>query len=253
MFCPNLATTSTTDLNSGDGSESETEDVVLEGMQMNPMELVDVESKSAKATKRGGQPKHPLLDRILQKCYQKPRPDKHIYQCIGGCGTTFTNRNLGHAVCHARGCFSSSAEIQKAAKAHAASCAPSRNLSTDDPESMKDTDVEASKPNRTVVAVKKRRGNEGTVIITQKSSAFFDEAKNLGKREGHQKLDLAIVKLFCVTGVPTHVSDLDMWKGLFSAVDPSYMPASRFKLGEVHTIGQAEEIQALQVAYLGHG
>ncbi|KAF8817215.1 hypothetical protein BYT27DRAFT_7247457 [Phlegmacium glaucopus] len=101
-----------------------------------------------------------------------------------------------------------------------------------------------------MVAVKKRRGNEGIVIIAQKSSAFFDEAKKLRKRERHQKLDLAIVKLFCVTGIPTHVSDLDMWKGLFSAVDPSYMPASRSKLGEVHTIGQAEEIQALQVAYL---
>ena len=58
-----------------------------------------------------------------------------------------------------------------------------------------------------VVAVSKKRKIDKT--------GWFEEAKKLGCRDHHQKLDLAIIKLICCSGIPSYISDLDVWKGLF--------------------------------------
>jgi hypothetical protein len=75
-------------------------------------------------------------------------------------------------------------------------------------------------------------------------------AKKEGRKIQHRKLDLAVVKLFCVAGLATNISDLNEWKDLLYIADPLYHPPTRARLEEELIIGEAEEIQEKQLAYL---
>ena len=206
------------------GSDSEDE-----GSVTNLACLIDIETKSVNDSKNGGRPMHSLLNDLVQKCYNTQRPEKHIFRCKGGCGKTFSNRNGARIIRHATGCHYLPPEPRKRAKAEAASKAPSRQLNIDDPESTKTVsetnDVEGKGKDGPgcVVVMKKRKLEEvevGGLTIKSKvqktasSSPFFEKAKALGRKDQHQKLNLAVVKLFCCSGIPTYISDLDVWKDL---------------------------------------
>ena len=75
-------------------------------------------------------------------------------------------------------------------------------------------------------------------------------AKKEGKQIWHQKLDLAVVKLFCVAGLTTNISDLNKWKDLLYIANLFYHPPTHACLEEELIIGKAEEIQEKQLAYL---
>jgi hypothetical protein len=249
------------------GSESENESNEADADEssiVNPSCLIDIETKSVNSSKNGGRPMHSLLNDLVQKCYNTRRPEKHLFRCKGGCGKTFSNRNGARIIRHATGCHYLPAEPRKRAKAEVASKAPSRQLNIDDPESTKfvsETSDNEGKGTGGVVVMKKRKIEEvvevgGVSTVKSKvqkiasSSPFFEKAKALGRKDRHRKLDLAVVKLFCCSGIPTYISDLDVWKDLLYLADPTYSPASRAKLEEVQIIGEAENIQQLQTAYL---
>lgn len=63
-------------------------------------------------------------------------------------------------------------------------------------------------------------------------------------------MDLAVVKLFCCSGIPTHIAEIPVWEALLAYSDPSYNPASRAKLEEVQIPIEAESIHEIQLAYL---
>jgi hypothetical protein len=113
--------------------------------------------------------------------------------------------------------------------------------STKVPKQSNGTEAESKDSGHVVVALKKWKVDE---------TGWFEEAKKLGRKDRHQKLDLAVVKLICCSGIPSYISDLDSWKCLFAFADPSYKPASRAQLEEVHIIGEAESIHEIQLAYL---
>ena len=121
-------------------------------------------SKLNEATNRGGRPKNSLLDGLLQKCYHRSEPGKHLFRCVGSCGMTYVNRNLTRAVRHATGCHRLPAPIRIEAKSYAASKAPSRKLSADKSKSTKVNNAEVvlgknskeSQVGTGVVALKKR-------------------------------------------------------------------------------------------------
>jgi hypothetical protein len=104
--------------------------------------------------------------------------------------------------------------------------APSRQLNIDDPESTK------------IVSETSDNEGKGTGGVVMKKRKI--EVVEVGE----------VVKLFCCSGIPTYISDLDVWKDLLYLADPTYSPASRAKLEEVQIIGEAENIQQLQTAYL---
>ncbi|KAF8914403.1 hypothetical protein CPB84DRAFT_1841112 [Gymnopilus junonius] len=116
-------------------------------------------------------------------------------------------------------------------KARLAKKAPSQKLSATDPECSEqkpagDSGGTASEDLGKVVVVKKQNSNLG--------HPFFQDAKKLGTREHHNKLDLTIVKFFCVAGLPTSL----------------FVLASRAKLEEEQIVSEAESILELQTAYL---
>ena len=55
-------------------------------------------------------------------------PAKHIFRCLGNCGTTYASRNCQRIVRHAAGCSYLPADLRKQAKAHLANQAPSQKL-----------------------------------------------------------------------------------------------------------------------------
>jgi hypothetical protein len=224
-----------------------------EGMVVaNLTSLVDVKKKSKSKSARpgSGRPANTLMNNLVQQCYHKSRPEKPLYRCRSSCGTTYASRNLSRIVRHAIGCGNLPAELRREAKAHAANQAPSRKLAIDDPESTKvrthengtDSTEAKNEAGSHVVAVLKKRKAEET--------DWFEEAKKLGRAERHRKLNLAVVKLICCSGIPSYISDLDVWKGVFAYADPTYRPASRAKLEEIDIIGEAESVDEIQLAYL---
>jgi hypothetical protein len=223
----------------------------------NPTNLIDIKSKSKlkEGANKGGRPKNSLLNDLLQKCYQKSEPEKHLFRCVGGCRMTYANRNLNRTICHATGCHHLPASIRIRAKAYAASKAPSRNLSVDDPESTKvhvdDRDTKESGEEEVggVIAVKKRKLNDGCAS-SSKTSQLYEHAKRLGRKERHDKLHLAVVKLFCCSGIPSFIAEQKVWKDLLNLADPTYVPTPRATLEEVQIVGEAESIQQIQIAYL---
>ena len=213
--------------------------------------LVDVKKqpklKSANGNVGSGRPANVLMNDLVIQCYHKSRPEKPLYRCAGTCGTTYASRNLARIIRHATGCSKLDAKLRKQAKAHAATQAPSRKLPIGDPESTNiqkpddEIKVENEDGGRVVAILKKRKAEE---------TGWFEEAKKLGRKERHEKLDLAVVKLICCSGIPSYISDLDMWKGVFAYADPTYRPAKRAKLEETQIIGEAESIHEIQLAYL---
>ena len=211
--------------------------------------LIDITKPRPKSGKPGsGRPANVLINSISQCCYHVDNPAKHIFRCLGNCGTTYASRNRQRIVRHAAGCSYLPADLRKQAKAHLANQAPSRKLPPGDAESSKvevekldDSAGPGSEESGRVIAVKKRKLDD---------MGLFEEAKKLGRKERHQKLDLAIVKLFCCSGIPTHIAQIPFWKSLFAYADPSYMPATRAKLEEEQIPGEAESIHEIQLAYL---
>jgi hypothetical protein len=213
--------------------------------------LVDVKKeprrKSTNSNAGSGRPANVLMNDLVQQCYHVSRPEKPLYRCAGTCGTTYASRNLARIVRHATGCSKLDAELRKRAKAHAATQAPSRKLPIGDPESTKiqkpdgENKVKNRDGGRDVAMLKKRKADE---------MDWFEEAKKLGRKERHEKLDLAVVNLICCSGIPSYILDLDVWKGVFAYADPTYRPAKRAKLEEIQIIGEAESIHEIQLAYL---
>ena len=224
----------------------------------NPTSLIDIKSKSKSSgnSNKGGRPMNSLLDVLLQKCYQESAPEKHLFRCVGGCGMTYVNRNLNRTVRHATGCHRLPSDIRTRAKEHAVTKAPSRKLAASNPEvhdvaggeTMKDS---SQKDVGEVVVVKKRKLNDASgVASSSKTTELYDQAKKLGRKERHKKIDLEVVILVCCTGIPTFITEQKVWKDVFSLANPTYVPATRAKLEEVQIVGEAENIQQIQIAYL---
>lgn len=240
----------------GDQSDAEEGGFVVN----NPTSLIDIKLKSEPSinNNKGGRPMNSLLDILLQKCYHESAPEKHLFRCVGGCGMTYINRNLNRTVHHATACHRLPADICTRAKEHAANKALSRKLAASDPEvevdaggepTIKESGQKESKDVGGVIAVKKRKLNNG-VASNSKTTKLFEQAKKLGRKERHEKIDLVILILVCCAGIPTFITQQNVWKDVFSLADPTYVPASRAKLEEVQIVGEAESIQQIQIAYL---
>lgn len=82
---------------------------------------------------------------------------------------------------------------------------------------------------------------------TRSADVFFGPA---GRKAMANMLDLAVVKLVCVASLPPRIADLPEWKFILRLNNPSYTPASRTTLMDVHIMSEQERVRELQVAYL---
>jgi hypothetical protein len=96
-----------------------------------------------------------------------------------------------------------------------------------------------------VITLKKIKFNDGSAAGSSKTSQLYNQTETLGRKDRHQKLDLAVVKFFCCSGIPTFLAEQNVWKNLLNMADPTYVTVSQAKLEEVHIVGEAENVQQI--------
>ncbi|KDR72460.1 hypothetical protein GALMADRAFT_142787 [Galerina marginata CBS 339.88] len=83
--------------------------------------------------------------------------------------------------------------------------------------------------------------------LPRNDSSFFGPRS---RKELHQSLDLAIVKLICVARLSPSLVDYPEWKEIYKLQTPRYVPASRTKLADSHIMSEQENVRQLQITEL---
>jgi hypothetical protein len=97
-----------------------------------------------------------------------------------------------------------------------------------------------------LVVMKKRKANDGNPVMT----TFLENSKLSGQKRRHKELNLSIIKLFCIQGLPTRITSTPEWRNMFSIADSSYKPADRQMLKVDQIVSEAEHIYAIQLKQL---
>lgn len=216
-----------------------------------PSKLVDVDKPEPKG--KGGRKPDAMLESLTRKCYYIPDgEDIELYRCVGGgegdrCGYVWTNRGTDRVSKHALKCkklqnsqTSESKSNRKFLVNYAITTAPSARLET------KTTGPTAGAESSGDGAVAlKAVGDEKTG-----ENPWFKEGREKGMKKKHLKMDLAILKLLCVAGLPTHLVDYDEWTELLNIADPSYEPATRDVLESHQIPTEAEYVRQKQLERL---
>ncbi len=235
------------DLEDNDGDDNQPE------TRVQPNLLIDHKVPKRKENRRG-RPIVKLLDKMLQPCHHVNHPSREIQRCSGNnCGTTFANRNTNRAAKHVRNCISCPAALRKEAREYLASKAPSTKVpGTSLVAKGKLTVVDNEEGGSKVIATKKRKLSSGDADMTraEKDNLWYEEVHRLGKEQRFKMLDIAILKFFCVCGIPTSVASHDAWQDIFRIGVRGYKAADRNKLEDEQIISEAERIRQLQVDYL---
>lgn len=240
------------DSDEADGNDLERDDDQPE-TQVPPNLLID--HKLPKRTKnKRGRPIVKLLDKMLQPCHHVNQPTKEIQRCSGNnCGTTFVNRNTNRAAKHVRNCLSCPAVLRKEAREYLANKAPSAKVPAQSLVTKgKLTVVNNEEGGNKVIATKKRKlsSDDNDMTRAEKDQIWYEEIHRLGKEQRFKMLDIAILKFFCVCGIPTSVASHDAWRDIFRIGVRGYKAADRNKLEDEQIISEAERIRQLQIDYL---
>ena len=64
-------------------------------------------------------------------------------------------------------------------------------------------------------------------MASNRTTELYDQAKKLGRKERHEKIDLAVVILICCTRIPTFIAEQKVWKDMLGLADSTYVPATQ--------------------------
>lgn len=152
------------------------------------------------------------------------------YRCVGdGCTKVWAPRTKARVLSHCKNCLKLSPAQRQMASKESGDSSPGEIVAA----------TEAA--NELLLA------GRSSASLVPPAHTFFGE---MGRKQTAQKLDFAIVKLFCVAGISLAVADSDVWKDLFSIACPSYSPASRTKLNDSHIMGEQSRVRRLQLEHL---
>lgn len=204
----------------------------ISGVEHDLAFLVDINDVKQTKTK-GGAPKKPILDLLLCRCYHISNPErKQMYRCVAeGCGHTLANRGVRWAVRHAIECDKLDSALKQRASEEAALLAPSNRL---------ENTLSRSTDNTTMVMdVDDKEVEDGLKDGPDSSTDSFKPFRARGVKQRQAAADLAVVKLFCAAGLPTYLATYPEWHALLTTLCPTYKPADRTKLEEVHIVSEA--------------
>jgi len=189
----------------------------------NPADLID--DPLERDPSLGGKKADPLMERIRVRCYRRDNETKKIYRCASGCGTTYANVNGDRWLAHAASmCNMVPVELRMMAEAEMVKKCPSRratetaNAANDAITNTDNAAQESKKPKLTVPSSEEAFPETSTLARIARAN---------GKAARHAKLNLAIMKLFCVGGLPLFLSSRPEWLEVFSIMDSSYRPQDR--------------------------
>jgi hypothetical protein len=188
-----------------------------------------------------GRPSLDFLDQLTVET--KPTQQPREYRCVGtGCQQRWKPRTQSRVLSHARRCLFLTAKQRQFAAKHSAAAAPGTLVAEAAPlqqsTSVSSVSSTSSLSTASLAAAESPR---------QTSDKFFGVG---GRKRIHNQLDLAVVRLFCTSRLPPNLADTREWKNLLKITCPSYSPASRTKLNDVHIQSEAARIQELQYEIL---
>ncbi|KAL7284543.1 hypothetical protein ACG7TL_001835 [Trametes sanguinea] len=195
----------------------------------------DVKKPPAKGP--GGPKPDPILEKLI--VYTKElATGRFRYRCIAanhGCTYSASTSDLTRTLKHGSACQFLDPPLRQEANQHLAT----RSLSHR---------VESSKESKQSQAT----DTQPPAAASTSQSSLHDLVKREGSKQLKLKLDLAIVRLICVAGIPPHVADLDEWKSAWQLVNNHYRPASRTTIEDSHIPAEAAVAQKRQIEILQH-
>ncbi|KAL0952524.1 hypothetical protein HGRIS_006785 [Hohenbuehelia grisea] len=222
---------------------------------VDPALLVDV-VQAKKDPRKGGRPPAAIMDRLTVKCYHRDNPAKLMYQCAAKCGWRVVLRTTDRVLKHCKDCRKLDTELRNYARTEAGGRSLSSAISKD-----------ASKEHRPQLdeAPSKRAQTDGTdggvdsgssVLAPSKSeqkktqTPLAEMALTHGRRERHTKLDLAIVILFCVAGLPPFLISRQEFLDVLYLADKTYAPPTGDRLESKLIPNEQEFVRAEQIKHL---
>ena len=137
-----------------------------------------------------------FVTNVSQCYYHIDNPAKHIFWCLGNCGTTYASWNHQWIIWHAAGCSHLPSDLRKQAKMHLADRAPLWKLPISDPESSK-VHVELEKLDDLTGSRNEKSGRD--IAVTKKRKlddskmGLFEEAKGLDEKKDSKSWTLQLL------------------------------------------------------------
>ncbi|KAH6909669.1 ribonuclease H-like domain-containing protein [Coprinopsis sp. MPI-PUGE-AT-0042] len=232
-------------VDSSSESESESTQPLSSFEPSNPPDAIDpsdTDDEDIHRPSKKGRPSLDFLDQLTNEITPSKRPRE--YQCAGaGCKQRWQPRSRSRVLSHARRCLFLTTKQRQIAAKHSAAAAPGSLVAETAPlQPSTSTSSISSTPSSSSAA-----DSATAESPRQTSDTFFGAG---GRKRIHSQLDLAVVRLFCASRLPPNLAGTQEWKNLLKITCPSYTPASRTKLNDVHIQSEAARIQELQYKML---
>ncbi|TEB22252.1 hypothetical protein FA13DRAFT_1799116 [Coprinellus micaceus] len=186
-----------------------------------------------------GRPADEVMDILTVLVNAKTRPK--LYQCVGkGCTKMWKPRASSRVFPHSKSCCFLTAEQRKLAAQHSASSAPSALVAADEASASK---VQQPEP----LTTSSSNSSVSSTTSTLTSDTFFGTG---GRKQIHNQLDFAILRLVCAAGLSGNLVDRQEWKAIFTIATPTYSPASRSKLMDSQIQSEHSRVKELQYELL---
>lgn len=173
-----------------------------------------------------GAPRIEFLDKVVEEVYRiTDVPHTKRHKCRGeGCGYSGANRSQRRIYRHACRCGKLPDELRRevwAKRVEMGDVSESEDEGEDGEEKG-----EAVKTRRGRVAAVKSKKPDGMV------GKLLEKGVQLTRQQRHRKADRKLVYLFCVGGLATHVSQLDVFIDFCHGLDSTYHVPNRTEIEE---------------------
>ncbi|KAF8060837.1 ribonuclease H-like domain-containing protein [Lyophyllum atratum] len=211
------------------------------------MDNVPSDASSDDTAAPTGRPRMNELDTLTVEL-KSERGSHRKYRCAGvGCSKTWEPRSRARVLAHCKGCLKMTSEQRQFASAASAENSPGALVAAT--ESLQGTPCGTLSPATSMASISST--DSRVVAIRASAPPRADEFFGMrGRKEIHNALDFAILKLVCVARFAPAIVDLDEWKDIYKISTPSYTPASRTRLVDNHIMSEQERVRALVIDYL---
>jgi hypothetical protein len=221
--------------------------------------FIDADPKEAKGP--GGAKTDPLLDLVSSMAYLKSDPDKLIVRCAGaayGCTHTWVAPRWKTRVYkHASGCsklddidptLRDRVRTAMAKESLGDRVASNPLLDSEDGQPAAKRIKETSSSLSMASATPPMASSMPTQSVQQTSIFPIQRKARIAALK--DQLDLDVLKLICVGGIPPSKVDSKEWKTMWKHGNPDYEPASAAVLTESQIPNEAARIETLQLEHL---
>ena len=200
---------------------------------------------------KGGAKVDPLMDLISVNTYLESDPQKMIVRCAGaeyGCATTWAaprwkTRVFGHAVQCGK---LDKVDITLRDRVRTAMA----NESLGDRVSNQSALMHSPKYNAPAAKQDVNSHHANTRQPALKQTSIYPSQRKARISAIKDQLDLDVLKLICIGGIPPSKVDSDEWKTMWKHGNPEYEPASCAVLTESQIPNEAAYVEALQLEHL---